>query len=315
MLARPDQTHGAEVIDISTVRGMGDNSKAATADFIQKRRQIWAARVPAAVKIVALAIIEHMNPEKLDCNASKERLAFMCNMPRATFDRHYNAAKALFHYQERQGKTTVFSPKMLNVAKELAILWPTEVDDRNRVNRYRPPVKMREGQNEPPSNMTPPQNEKPPLNLGEGKAQTPPQFEHEPPLNLGDRIDKGIDKEEKKDSSTASNAYSQSFEDFWKKYPRREGKGKAYTAWKRLNGVDRKKASAALDVQLPTLILKMKDHAGNFCPHAATWLGQRRFDDDVSCGPAKPEGMSQTVWDRLQEDERKAKANGGISLW
>lgn len=154
--------------------GIGHNEAAAIADFIDKRRMIWAARVPAAVKVIALAILEHMTPDNLECWPSKDRLAFMCNMPRVTFDRHYNAAKELFHYQERRGKTTVFSPKILDVAKELATLWPGAADATPARHRYQPPIKMRGGHNQPPSKMTPPQNHQtPPQNDG----ATPPHFE------------------------------------------------------------------------------------------------------------------------------------------
>lgn len=162
---------GAEVIPFER-GGIGHNEAAAIADFIQKRRIIWAARVPSAVKVIALAIMEHMTPDNMECWPSKDRLAFMCNMPRATFDRHYNAAKELFNYHERRGKTTVFSPKIIDVAKELAVLWPTGADTTPARYRYAPPPNMRGGQNQPPSKMTYPQTPQTPPQIG---GPTPPQ--------------------------------------------------------------------------------------------------------------------------------------------
>ena len=268
-----------------TAPAIGDNSRTARAEYITRRREIWAARVPVAVKIIALAIIEHMNPENMECTASKARLAFMCNMPPKTFERHYNAAKALFHYHERKGKTTIFSPKLLSVASELARLWPADDASKKKAGRYAPSPNMREGQNDPPPNMTLPQ-----------KGQTPPQIDLHTPPQIGGPNRQRIDKLEEKEESASkkSKPYSQSFEDFWKQYPRREGKGKAYNAWKRLNGDDRKKARGQLDVQLPTLLKRLNDERGNFCPHAATWLGQRRFDDE----PLRQPTSSPTALDR-----------------
>jgi hypothetical protein len=304
MLAIPERE--ATVIDF-TAR-IGDNMKTARAEYINRRREIWAARVPAAVKIIALAIIEHMNSESLECSASKARLAYMCNMPPKTFDRHYNAAKDLFHYHERKGKTTVFSPKMLSVAKELAILWPSSSDgSRANISRRIPSPKLTEGQNGTPSQIegglsghTLPQIDLDPRGNG---GRTPPQF---------DLPNSKKEEEEKEDISAlqASYAsdkprpYSQPFEDFWKKYPRREGKGKAFSAWKRLSGPDRKKAFDQLGVQMPSLMQKAKDERGNFCPHAATWLGQRRFDDEPAApAKTKPKTTDDAWFENLCREE------------
>ena len=158
---------------MSTAAGIGHNEAAAIASFIEKRRMIWAARVPCAVKVIALAILEHMSPENVECWPSKDRLAFMCNMARNTFDRHYAAARDLFNYQERRGKTTVFSPKILDVAKELATLWPTSTDTAPARYRYAPPPKMGEGQKAPPPKMTHPIFSETPPNSG---GPTPPQI-------------------------------------------------------------------------------------------------------------------------------------------
>ena len=152
----------------------GHNEDATIRDFIEKRRAIWACRVPVPVKIIALAIMEHMSPENLECWPSKDRLAFMCNMPRKTFDRHYPAAKELFLYHDRKGKTTKFSPKILDVAKELMALWPAKDDPVIDAKlRYKPSHKMRGGQNEGDPKMTLPQNGKTPPQFG---GHTPPQI-------------------------------------------------------------------------------------------------------------------------------------------
>lgn len=74
--------------------------------------------------------------------------------------------------------------------------------------------------------------------------------------------------------------YSKDFEEWWKIYPRREGKGKAATSWKELSKSKKLKAMDALRKQLAILSAKADDKRGNFCPLPATWLNQSRFDDE-----------------------------------
>lgn len=89
----------------------------------------------------------------------------------------------------------------------------------------------------------------------------------------------------KKRKGSAPEGYSQDFEEFWNLYPRREGKGKAFESWRRLSAEQRQRAQLALRNQAEILQRKARDHRGNFCPHATTWLNQGRFDDDLFGGP------------------------------
>jgi hypothetical protein len=74
--------------------------------------------------------------------------------------------------------------------------------------------------------------------------------------------------------------YSQDFEEFWKIYPRREGKGEAFKSWSRLTMNQRRKAWVACKNQLAILTARMREQGGNFCPLPATWINQGRFDDE-----------------------------------
>lgn len=74
--------------------------------------------------------------------------------------------------------------------------------------------------------------------------------------------------------------YSHDFEEFWKVYPRREGKGAAFRSWQRLNLDQKRRAYVALKKQLPSLTAKLNDPRDNYCPFPATWLNQGRFDDE-----------------------------------
>ncbi len=93
----------------------------------------------------------------------------------------------------------------------------------------------------------------------------------------------------KHDRSTSKSPYTDDFEAWWKVYPRRVGKRKAFTAWK-----------AALknvggNGEAPTTLLKITrqfaasaaGNAGDFVPHPTTWLNQGRYEDNPSEWEAK----------------------------
>jgi hypothetical protein len=81
--------------------------------------------------------------------------------------------------------------------------------------------------------------------------------------------------------------YGQNFLSFWKPYPNKVAKKKAYEAWQKL---EKKEDMEAL---LPTLLdaiekqkqaKEIKKANGEFVsewPHGATWLNGRRWEDEV----------------------------------
>ena len=71
--------------------------------------------------------------------------------------------------------------------------------------------------------------------------------------------------------------YSQEFSEFWKAYPRKVGKDKAWEAWQ--------KKSPTLFNCLATLKWQVKcqqwtKDEGQFIPHPTTWLNQGRWNDE-----------------------------------
>ena len=70
--------------------------------------------------------------------------------------------------------------------------------------------------------------------------------------------------------------YSDDFQEFWKEYPRKVGKGKAWESWQKLN--------PPLDKCLEVVkAFKESDEWADpkFIPHPTTWLNQRRWDDEL----------------------------------
>lgn len=84
----------------------------------------------------------------------------------------------------------------------------------------------------------------------------------------------------KRSRNAVPDEYPHDFEEFWKVYPRREGKALACQSWQRLSLPQKRRAYVALKANLPSLAAKMRERGGNFCPMPATWINQGRFDDE-----------------------------------
>jgi hypothetical protein len=126
----------------------------------------------------------------------------------------------------------------------------------------------------------------------------------------------------RKARSVVPDEYPQDFEEFWKVYPRREGKLAAYKSWQRLKLPQKRRAYMAMKSQLSVLSAKARDHRGNFCPLPATWINQGRFDDDpqpptpASNAPSRPTftqytGRKKTV-DEMSAEEYRAHVEKGF---
>lgn len=73
------------------------------------------------------------------------------------------------------------------------------------------------------------------------------------------------------------------FEEFWRYFPRRRGRGEAEKSWPKAVAAaegDVEAILCGLKVQIGTDALDMKDN-GKFCPWPATWLNQKRWMDEV----------------------------------
>jgi hypothetical protein len=95
------------------------------------------------------------------------------------------------------------------------------------------------------------------------------------------------------------------FDDFWKLYPRREGKAAAAKAWAKAT----KTAKAddiltGLRAQLPHLAMQRRTD-GDFRPHPSTWLNQGRWADEIDGAtdgqPAHSERPSIALWPKCPE--------------
>lgn len=75
-----------------------------------------------------------------------------------------------------------------------------------------------------------------------------------------------------------NDALSQQFDVFWSAYPRKVAKLNAIKAWKKIRLEEVEQILTALSIFKQSQEW-LKDN-GQFIPHPATWLNQRRFEDD-----------------------------------
>lgn len=94
------------------------------------------------------------------------------------------------------------------------------------------------------------------------------------------------------------------FETFWESYPRKVAKVAALKAWKRI------KPSITMRQIIMTALEFHKQQEGwqkdkgIFIPHAATWLNQHRWDDEIKLDPTQKkisDAEKSRIAERLKE--------------
>lgn len=93
---------------------------------------------------------------------------------------------------------------------------------------------------------------------------------------LGDKL---VFRKEQKQSRTPKIAWDD-FSDFYKLYPNKKGKENARVMWTRLSEKERELAHSGLIRYIA--YWKQKEIEKQFLPHPATWLNQKRWEDDLS---------------------------------
>jgi hypothetical protein len=92
--------------------------------------------------------------------------------------------------------------------------------------------------------------------------------------------DKNVNKENNGNNDTSQ--YSKNFEIFWKEYPNKKGKLKAFSSWKKYkceNG-DFEKIMKSLGEQKKSRDWTKED--GKYIPNGATWVFGKRWEDEIT---------------------------------
>jgi hypothetical protein len=102
--------------------------------------------------------------------------------------------------------------------------------------------------------------------------------------------------------------YEPDFMGFWERYPRKIGKGAAAKAWNKVNG-EATAIMEALSWQVQSTDHLMRE--AQYTPHPATWLNQRRWEDEqshiTSHQTTSPDNRTPTAELKpLTAEERKA---------
>ncbi len=102
---------------------------------------------------------------------------------------------------------------------------------------------------------------------------------------------------------------AESFELFWKLYPRRDGKGAVRDKWKRM--LPEQRRAALLAVVPFSQIWEVADASRiRFIPLPMTWLNQCRYEDDPKAWMRQAAGddadAQRTIVKQLREGERKS---------
>ena len=82
------------------------------------------------------------------------------------------------------------------------------------------------------------------------------------------------------------------FDEFWKSYPRKEGKGAARKAWSKIRSPVTLLPKILKAVEKAKDCRQWKEDGGRFIPHPATWLNQERWDDSIDATPRTARGVA-----------------------
>jgi hypothetical protein len=82
------------------------------------------------------------------------------------------------------------------------------------------------------------------------------------------------------------------FESFWKEYPKKIGKGDAFKSWNKNGRPPLEKIIKSIRDQKESD--QWRKDGGQYIPMPATWINQKRWDDE----PFKPNRKDEDPWER-----------------
>lgn len=71
------------------------------------------------------------------------------------------------------------------------------------------------------------------------------------------------------------------FDRFWKQYPKKVAKAAAEKAWRKLKATNDLEATILRAIDAHKATEKWQENGGAFIPHPASWLNQRRWEDEL----------------------------------
>ena len=97
-------------------------------------------------------------------------------------------------------------------------------------------------------------------------------------------------------SSAGADSLSDGFTAFWSVYPAKKAKAVAAKAWAKLQPDEQMQAAILAGVERDKASEQWTRDSGRFIPHPATWLNQRRWEDEVP-PPSVSAAEAGTPWE------------------
>jgi hypothetical protein len=91
----------------------------------------------------------------------------------------------------------------------------------------------------------------------------------------------GDEPVEKPVEKAVEKMWEKRFKEFWEAYPRKTGKGAAEKAYKKINPSKELHETMIRAVRSAALSKQWKKDGGQFIPNPATWLNQKRWEDEI----------------------------------
>lgn len=103
----------------------------------------------------------------------------------------------------------------------------------------------------------------------------------------GNEISDSVTTREEKRRSTTTPLVPTLFERFWAVYPRKVAKAKALQSWVKIAPDEGLTGKILAAVERARATEQWRKDDGEFIPHPATWLNQRRWEDEVKASARK----------------------------
>ncbi len=87
---------------------------------------------------------------------------------------------------------------------------------------------------------------------------------------------------QKKERKTSKEIYIDRFENFWKEYPRKIGKGKARDTFVKIKPSEILTRDMIAAIMIQRKSEQWTTSNGKYIPHPSTWLNQERWEDDLN---------------------------------
>lgn len=115
--------------------------------------------------------------------------------------------------------------------------------------------------------------------------------------------EKEKEKENKKREQEQKQEMTVRFTMFWMAYPRHEGKQNAQRAFEKLKPDESMLETMLRAIERQKQTSQWQESGGQFIPHPATWLNQRRWEDEPLIGSKKPQNVAQDFTQRDYSQE------------